>query len=165
MKTPIVIAELLLFSVIASITVACSPSQLRARDSQPNGAMGDMPAMASHDHPTIARSASSPPKGPFVIDSSKSAPELFDQSMAIMSRDMMATPMTGDPDRDFATMMIPHHQGAIDMAKVELLYGKDAVLRRLAQEIIVTQKSEIDLMRRQLDVMNRPASRHERRPR
>jgi uncharacterized protein (DUF305 family) len=43
-------------------------------------------------------------------------------------------------------MMIPHHQGAIDMAKAELLYGKDPVLRRLAQEIIITQNSEIQVM-------------------
>jgi uncharacterized protein (DUF305 family) len=73
--------------------------------------------------------------------------------MAVMSRDMMQAPMTGNPDRDFASMMIPHHQGAIDMAKVEVLYGKDPVLRRLAQEIIVTQGAEIALLRRQLDAM------------
>jgi uncharacterized protein (DUF305 family) len=49
----------------------------------------------------------------------------------------MGVPFTGDADRDFARMMIPHHQGAIDMALVELRYGKDERLRRLAQEIIV----------------------------
>jgi len=43
-------------------------------------------------------------------------------------------------------MMIPHHRGAIDMAKSELLYGKDPVMRRLAQEILVDQQSEIDAM-------------------
>jgi uncharacterized protein (DUF305 family) len=43
-------------------------------------------------------------------------------------------------------MMIPHHQGAIDMAKAELIYGKDPVMRRLAQEILVDQQSEIDAM-------------------
>jgi uncharacterized protein (DUF305 family) len=43
-------------------------------------------------------------------------------------------------------MMMPHHQGAIDMAKVELTYGKEPVMRRLAQEIIVDQQSEIDAM-------------------
>jgi uncharacterized protein (DUF305 family) len=48
-------------------------------------------------------------------------------------------------------MMIPHHQGAIDMAKAELLYGKNPVLRRLAQEIIVTQTSEITVMQRELE--------------
>ena len=52
----------------------------------------------------------------------------------------------GNADADFARMMIPHHQGAIEMAKVELQFGVDPVLRRLAQEIIVTQQSEIDVM-------------------
>jgi hypothetical protein len=68
------------------------------------------------------------------------------ESMARMRRDMQNASMTGDPDHDFAAMMIPHHQGAIDMAKAELLYGKDLVLRRLAQEIIITQNSEIQVM-------------------
>jgi uncharacterized protein (DUF305 family) len=54
--------------------------------------------------------------------------------------------LDGKADADFARMMIPHHQGAIEMAKVELQFGIDPVLRRLAQEIIVTQKSEIDVM-------------------
>ncbi len=72
------------------------------------------------------------------------------ESMKKMDKDMMAAPMTGDPDHDFASMMIPHHQGAVDMAKVELIYGKDPVLRRLAQEIIVTQEQEIEVMRLRL---------------
>jgi uncharacterized protein (DUF305 family) len=74
----------------------------------------------------------------------------FAQEMAVsmkqMDHDMAAAPMTGDVDHDFVTMMIPHHQGAIDMAKGELSYGKDPAMRRLAQRIIVDQKSEIDLM-------------------
>src|SRR5580700_3282291 len=61
------------------------------------------------------------------------------RSMELMDKDMMAAPMTGDPDHDFCAMMIPHHQGAIDMAKAILLHGKDPVVQRLAQEIIVTQ--------------------------
>ncbi len=60
----------------------------------------------------------------------------------------MMTGFTGDPDRDFATMMIPHHQGAIDMAMIELRFGKDERLRRLAQGIIVEQRQEIEAMRR-----------------
>ncbi len=72
------------------------------------------------------------------------------ESMVRMDRDMQNAPMTGDPDHDFAAMMVPHHQGAIDMAKAELLYGRDPVLRRLAQEIITTQNSEIQLMQQQL---------------
>ena len=58
------------------------------------------------------------------------------QAMEHMHRDMSVVP-SGDPDRDFAAMMIPHHQGAVDMAKVELQFGKNPVLRRLAQGIIV----------------------------
>lgn len=59
----------------------------------------------------------------------------------------MAIKPTGDVDRDFALMMIPHHQGAIDMALAELRYGKNEQLRRLAQEIIVGQTQEIAVMR------------------
>ncbi len=53
---------------------------------------------------------------------------------------------TEDPDVDFAAMMVPHHQGAVDMALVELRYGKDERLRRLAEGIIVEQRQEIALM-------------------
>src|SRR5437899_12449174 len=58
----------------------------------------------------------------------------------------MDVPFTGDADKDFARMMIAHHQGAIDMAVAELRYGKDERLKRLAQEIIVTQQQEIEVM-------------------
>jgi hypothetical protein len=54
---------------------------------------------------------------------------------------------TGDVDADFSAMMIPHHQGAIDMALAELRYGKNEQLRRIAQEIIVDQQQEIAAMR------------------
>jgi uncharacterized protein (DUF305 family) len=55
----------------------------------------------------------------------------------------MGAPMSGDPDVDFARMMIPHHQGAIDMARSELEHGKDEELRRMAQKIIDDQEREI----------------------
>ena len=70
------------------------------------------------------------------------------EGMEKMSRDMTAAPMTGDPDRDFVAMMIPHHQGAIDMARVELRYGKDPMLRRMARRIVASQAKEIAEMRR-----------------
>lgn len=59
----------------------------------------------------------------------------------------MTTGSTGDPDQDFAAMMIPRHQGAIDMARIELEFGTDERLRRLAQGIIVDQQQEIAVMR------------------
>jgi uncharacterized protein (DUF305 family) len=59
---------------------------------------------------------------------------------------MKITP-SNDVDRDFVAVMVPHHQGAIDMAEAELMYGHNEPLRRLAQEIIVTQQQEITAMR------------------
>jgi uncharacterized protein (DUF305 family) len=72
--------------------------------------------------------------------------QAMNASMERMDRQMASAPMNGTVDHDFASMMIPHHQGAIDMAKAELMYGKDPVMRRLAQEILVDQQSEIDAM-------------------
>src|SRR6266851_5315261 len=69
-----------------------------------------------------------------------------DAAMNKMMADMKIKP-TGDIDRDFVAMMVPHHQGAVDMAKAELKYGHNEQLRRLAQEIVVTQQQEITVMR------------------
>ena len=66
-------------------------------------------------------------------------------AMSKMMSAMEAKP-TGDVDRDFVAMMAPHHQGAIDMAVLELRYGKNEQLRRIAQEIIVSQMQEIAAM-------------------
>ncbi len=82
----------------------------------------------------------------------------MDAAMTRMDHDMMVPP-TGDPDRDFAAMMIPHHQGAIDMAEVELRFGHDPILRRLAQGIIVEQHQEIMVMRQSLATLPPPPPR------
>jgi len=71
-------------------------------------------------------------------------------SMDKMHMAMAAIVQSGNTDADFVRLMIPHHQGAIDMAKVQLLYGKDPQMRRLAQEIITDQQLEIELMQRWL---------------
>jgi len=70
------------------------------------------------------------------------------ENEAAMNRMMAAMEIkpSGDIDRDFAAMMIPHHQGAIDMAQAELRYGRNEQLRRIAQEIIVDQQQEIAAM-------------------
>ncbi|SEQ91758.1 protein of unknown function [Faunimonas pinastri] len=70
------------------------------------------------------------------------ADQAFARSMQKMMTNMKMNP-TGHPDHDFATMMIPHHQGAIDMAEVELKYGKDPELRMLAGKIVASQKPEV----------------------
>jgi uncharacterized protein (DUF305 family) len=73
-----------------------------------------------------------------------------DAAMTKMMSGMDIKP-SGDIDRDFAAMMIPHHQGAIDMAQAELRYGTNEQLRRIAQEIIVDQLQEIAAMRMALN--------------
>src|SRR5580765_3084722 len=71
-------------------------------------------------------------------------------SMDKMHMAMGAIKPSGDNDVDFVRLMLPHHQAAIDMAKTQLLYGKDPRIRRLAQEIITDQQLEIELMQRWL---------------
>jgi uncharacterized protein (DUF305 family) len=86
------------------------------------------------------------PTAEFTASTEKTFDQLMADAMNVMHNGMHSAPYTGEPDRDFVTMMIPHHQGAIDMAKALLLYGKDPQMRRLAQEIITDQQSEIELM-------------------
>ena len=71
-------------------------------------------------------------------------------SMDKMHMAMGAVARSGNSDVDFVRLMLPHHQAAIDMAKTQLLYGKDPQMRRLAQEIITDQQLEIELMQRWL---------------
>jgi uncharacterized protein (DUF305 family) len=70
-----------------------------------------------------------------------------DLAMSNMNRDMLVPP-TGDIDRDFADIMIPHHQATIDMAEAELKYGHDDQLRRLAEKIVAQQQQEISILSR-----------------
>ena len=71
-----------------------------------------------------------------------------DAAMKKMMHDMAAVKPSGDVDRDFVDMMVPHHQAAVDMAQSVLRYGRNEQIKRLAQEIIVTQQQEIATMRR-----------------
>ena len=92
---------------------------------------------ASHDHQQ-ASSGSDEIEKAYLAES--------DAAMTKMMADMAAKP-AGDVDRDFVTMMIPHHQGAIDMAIAVLKYGTNPQLKRIAQEVIVEQQQEINAMR------------------
>src|SRR5262249_10278125 len=98
-------------------------------------------AHEGHPSPAAANSASGPglsAEAPFLAEN--------DEAMTRMM-DGMAVKPTGDVDRDFVAMMVPHHQGAIDMAVAVLRHGHNEQLRRLAPEIIVTPPQEIAPMR------------------
>jgi uncharacterized protein (DUF305 family) len=79
-------------------------------------------------------------------------------AMERMMRGMHAAVAAGDPDRDFLAMMIPHHEGAVEMARLELVHGRDPLTRQLAEGIIAGQQVEIDAMRRRLKILGRPGT-------
>jgi uncharacterized protein (DUF305 family) len=79
----------------------------------------------------------------------------MDAAMKKMMDDMHAPGYTGNPDVDFLAMMIPHHQGAVDMARLALIYGNDPLTRRLAEEIIASQTVEINAMSERLTILRR----------
>jgi hypothetical protein len=110
-----------------------------------------LPAIAQemHGHHSGPRAANPPP--PFIASTAKPFPALMEDAMAVMDNGMRSAPMSGVAEHDFITMMIPHHQGAIDMAKALLVYTKDPGLINLAQGIITEQQNEIRLMQAWLD--------------
>jgi uncharacterized protein (DUF305 family) len=85
-------------------------------------------------------------------------------SMDKMHLAMGAIKRSGNSDVDFVRLMLPHHQAAVDMAKTQLLYGKDPQMRRLAQEIITDQQLEIELMQRWLKQQEPAAVKENRTP-
>jgi uncharacterized protein (DUF305 family) len=77
----------------------------------------------------------------------------MDAGMKKMMNDMHSPGYTGNPDVDFLAMMIPHHEGAVEMARLVLIYGKDPLTRRLAEEIIASQTAEIAAMRQRVAIL------------
>ena len=80
------------------------------------------------------------------------------QGMNQMNQDMMAAAQYKDPDVAFAAGMLPHHIGAVKMAEVELKYGKNPEMRKLAEDIINAQQAEIEQMQKWLKVHNKKSS-------
>lgn len=113
--------------VAASLSTALSTSLVLAQDNSMHQGH-DMSAMG---HSKMDDSASS---------------KAFAEANAKMHKDM-AVPLTGNADVDFVRGMIPHHQGAIDMAKIVLEHGKDPEIRKLAEEVIAAQEGEIAMMK------------------
>jgi uncharacterized protein (DUF305 family) len=105
--------------------------------------------IGSHQHeaPTGQREQTSEPSSAFT--------RAMSEAMDLMHKDMSEAPGTGDPDRDFLAMMIPHHAGAVDMARLVLIYGRDPLVRQLAEEIIASQQAEISAMSARLNVLQR----------
>ncbi len=79
----------------------------------------------------------------------------MDTDMLRMMQDMHGPGYSGDPDIDFLTMMIPHHQGAVDMARLVLVFGADPLTRSIAEGIISNQHTEILAMRSRLAVLQK----------
>jgi hypothetical protein len=123
--------------------LACATANAGA----PQVALQDMHHHAMAMPAAAAAAAPATPPAAFVASSDKPFAQLMDEAMAIMDHDMHAAPMNGAPTHDFVTMMLPHHQGAIDMAKAVLLNTQDPELRNLALGIIAEQQNEINVMR------------------
>ena len=114
---------------------------------------GNALAQAAHDHQHAAMHAT---------HSAGAAPEFqteMDAGMAHMMRDMHGPGYSGNADVDFLAMMVPHHAGAVDMARLVLKHGRDPLTRQLAEEIIASQTIEIESMTRRLALL-RQAQAH-----
>nr|WP_235471555.1 DUF305 domain-containing protein [Herbaspirillum hiltneri] len=99
-----------------------------------------------HHHATETAAAHGMAPPAFIASTAKPFAGLMDDAMAVMDYGMAQAPMNGKPAHDFITMMMPHHQGAIDMAKAVLLYSDDPEIRNLALGIITEQQNEIKVM-------------------
>jgi hypothetical protein len=121
-----------MISLATTASVAATSFAVAQDPSRAFHVRGAMPIQIAADRPDRSE------EQPFLSEN--------DAAMNNMMAEMTIKP-TGDVDRDFVAMMVPHHQGAVDMAKAELKYGRNEQLRRLAQEIVVTQQQEISAMR------------------
>ena len=113
------------------------------------GAMTTQIAYAQHQHGSVESQ-----NAPLAAGAQLFAREM-DAGMKKMMNDMHAPGYTGNPDVDFLAMMIPHHEGAVEMARLVLIHGRDPLTRRLAEEIIASQSVEIAAMKQRVAILRR----------
>ena len=111
-------------------------------------------AAASSESSQHHGDAPKPQQGSVSHDAHEFARQM-DAAMKKMMDDMHTPGYTGNADVDFLTMMIPHHQGAVEMARLALIYGNDPLTRQLAEEIIASQTVEISAMSERLTILRR----------
>ena len=130
------IALTLVAGILAAGTGGVALAQMQQQTPGGMGPQRPMQMPQGHPGPMMGQQAPSP--NPTIAAYQGAADK--------MHRDMGIN-YSGESDRDFANSMIPHHQGAIDMARVELQYGKDPEMRKLAEEIVAAQEKEIAFLR------------------
>ncbi|MDN3564622.1 DUF305 domain-containing protein [Paeniroseomonas aquatica] len=81
-------------------------------------------------------------------------------AMERMMAAMQATPPSGHPDQDFLAMMVPHHEGAIEMARLVLVHGRDPLTRQLAEEILAGQTIEVAAMQARFAALRSPTEEY-----
>jgi len=113
------------------------------------GAMTAQLAYAQHQHGALESQNAQ------LASDARLFADQMDTGMTKMMNDMHAPGYTGNPDVDFLAMMIPHHEGAVEMARLVLIHGKDPLTRRLAEEIIASQSAEILAMKQRAAILRR----------
>ena len=115
----------------------CRSGNVMAQEMHHHGAdQGDMGGMRMSVSPAPV----------FIASTGKSFAALMEDAMAVMDEGMANASVNGQSAHDFVTMMLPHHQGAVDMARAMLLYTDDPEIRNLALGIITEQQTEIRVM-------------------
>ncbi len=153
------------FLLIASTGLSLTACENNSTQDKPNPIAPNSPtaytvlasANATTPDPHAGHDMSNMATMPKPVAATRSADNLpphiaaYTQSMSAMHNQMMTASQNANPDIAFAAGMIPHHQGAIDMANIELKYGTDSQMRTLATNVIQAQQSEITQMQRWLD--------------